>query len=37
MPVPATMTEQTKTLRSTKKAPGKLTDVNLVFHQWCEI
>ena len=31
MPVPATITEQTKILRSTNKAHGKLTDVNLVY------
>ena len=36
MPVPATKTEQTKTLRSTNKSRGKLTGVNLVFHQWCD-
>ena len=36
MPVPVTITEQTKILRSTNKAHGKLTDVNLVLHQWCE-
>ena len=33
MPVPATITEQTKILRSTNKANGKLTGVNLVLHQ----
>ena len=33
MPVPATSTEQTKTLRSTNKAHGKLTGANLIFHQ----
>ena len=32
VPVPATMTEQTNTFRSTNKAHGKLTGVNLVFH-----
>ena len=31
MPVPATITEQTKILRSTNKAHGKLTGVNLVL------
>ena len=31
MPVPATITEQTKILRSTNKAHGKLTSVNLVY------
>ena len=31
--VPVTITEQTKILRSTNKAHGKLTDVNLVLHQ----
>ena len=36
MPVPATMTEQTKTLRSTNKTHGKLTGVDLVLHQWCD-
>ena len=36
MAVPATMTEQTKTLISTNKAHGKLSGVNLVFHQWCD-
>ena len=34
--MPATITEQTKTLRSTNKACGKLTGVNIVFHQWCD-
>ena len=29
------MTAQTNTLRSTNKAHGRLTDVNLVFHQCC--
>ena len=29
------MTEQTNTFRSTNKYHGKLTDVNLVFHQCC--
>ena len=29
------MTEQTDTFRSTNKYHGKLTDVNLVFHQCC--
>ena len=33
MTVPATITEQTKILRSTNKAHGKLTGVNLVLHQ----
>ena len=33
MLLPATMTEQTKILRSTNKAHGKLTGVNLVLHQ----
>ena len=33
MPVPATVTEQTKIFRSTNKAHGKLTSVNLVLHQ----
>ena len=33
VPVPATMTEQTKTLRCTNKAHGKLTGVNLLFYQ----
>ena len=33
MPVPATITEQTKILRSINKAHGKLTGVNLVLHQ----
>ena len=33
MPVPATITEQTKILRSTNKAHGKLTGVNLALHQ----
>ena len=33
MPVPATITEQTNKFRSTNKAHGKLTDVNLVLHQ----
>ena len=31
MPVPATITEQTKILRSTNKAYGKLTGFNLVY------
>ena len=31
MPVPAIITEQTKILRSTNKAHGKLTGVNLVY------
>ena len=30
MPVPATITEQTKILRSTNKDHGKLTGINLV-------
>ena len=34
IPVPATITEQTKILRSINRAHGKLTDVNLVFLQW---
>ena len=29
------MTEQTNTFRSTNKYHGKVTDVNLVFHQCC--
>ena len=29
------MTEQTNTFRSTNKYHGKLTGVNLVFHQCC--
>ena len=33
MPVPATITEQTKILRSTNKAHGKRTGVNLELHQ----
>ena len=33
MSVPATITKQTKILRSTNKAHGKLTGVNLVLHQ----
>ena len=33
VPVPATITEQTKILRSINKAHGKLTGVNLVLHQ----
>ena len=33
MSVPATITEQTNILRSTNKAHGKLTGVNLVLHQ----
>ena len=33
MPVPVTITEQTKILRSTNKAHSRLTDVNLVLHQ----
>ena len=33
MSVPDTITKQTKILRSTNKAHGKLTDVNLVLHQ----
>ena len=33
--VPATMTEQTNTYISTNKYHGKLTGVNLVFHQCC--
>ena len=33
VPVPATITEQKKILRSTNKADGKLTGVNLVLHQ----
>ena len=32
--MPATMTEQTNRFKSTNKAYGKLTGVNLVFHQW---
>ena len=35
VPVPATMTEQTNTFKSINKAFGKLTGVNLVFHQCC--
>ena len=31
MPVPATITEQKNLLRSTNKARGKLTGVNLVY------
>ena len=31
MPVPATITEQTKIFRSNNKAQGKLTGVNLVY------
>ena len=31
MPVPTTITEQTKIFRSTNKAHGKLTGVNLVY------
>ena len=31
MPVPATITEQKNILRSTNKAHGKLTGVNLVY------
>ena len=34
MPVPATITEQTKILRSTNKTHGKLTGVNLVLHYY---
>ena len=37
MPVPTTITEQSKILRSTNKAHGKLTGVDLVLHQWCEL
>ena len=33
MPKPATISEHTKILRSTNKAHGKLTGVNLVLHQ----
>ena len=33
MPVPATITEQIKILRSTHKAHGNLTSVNLALHQ----
>ena len=33
MSVPATITEQTKILRSINKAHGKLTGANLVLHQ----
>ena len=33
MPLPATITEQTKILRSTNKAHGMLTGINLVLHQ----
>ena len=33
MPLPATITEQTKILRSINKAHGKLTGVNLVLHR----
>ena len=29
------MTEQTNTFRSTNNYHGKLTDVNLIFHQCC--
>ena len=29
------MTKQTDTFRSTNKYHGKLTGVNLVFHQYC--
>ena len=36
VPVPATMIQQTKTLRCTNKAHGKLTGVNLPFHLWCD-
>ena len=36
MPVPATITEQTKILKSTNKAHGMLASINLVLHQWCE-
>ena len=32
VPEPASTTEQTKTFRSTNKAHGKLTGVNLVFY-----
>ena len=35
MSVPAIITEQTKILRSTNKAHGKLTGVNLVL-QWAQ-
>ena len=35
LPGPANMTEQTNTFRSTNKYHGKLTSVNLVFHQCC--
>ena len=31
-----TITEQTKILRSTNKAHGKLTGVNLVLQKYCE-
>ena len=37
VPVPATMTEQTNTFRSTNNYHGKLTGVNLVFHQWAPL
>ena len=33
MPVPVTITEQTKIPRSTNKAHGTLTGINLVLHQ----
>ena len=33
MPVSSTITEQTKILRTTNKAHGKLTVVNFVLHQ----
>ena len=36
MIVPATMTEPTKTVRSTNKAQVKLIGVNLVIHQFCD-
>ena len=36
VPVPATVTEQQITFRSTNKAHGKLTGVNLVFYQCCD-
>ena len=32
MPVPAIIIEETKILKSTNKAHGKLTGVNLVLH-----
>ena len=33
MPVPATITEQTRILRSINKVHGKLTGVNLVLYK----